>query len=102
MYYYEVLLLLQARNGMNIVRWGCRTREFVGTDRSDLHAHGLGLFVGCPQHRLGAAGCSECKIICFWALMPKAPSPSQRFVKNNVSTLHVLYDSERQPDLGDR
>lgn len=29
--------------GRNIVRWGCRTREFVGTDRSDLHAHGSGL-----------------------------------------------------------
>jgi hypothetical protein len=29
--------------GRNIVRWGSRTREFVGTDRSDLHAHGSGL-----------------------------------------------------------
>lgn len=27
------------------MRWGCRTREFVGTDRSDLHVHGLELGV---------------------------------------------------------
>lgn len=36
------------------MRWGSRTREFVGTDRSDLHAQGFELLVFCRMSSASA------------------------------------------------